>query len=59
MQAPIDKKGANFFLNQNSHEPVTEPNAINIYLITSIALLTPNLQKKKGAPPWPDFLLLA
>jgi ferredoxin len=25
MQAPIDKKGADFFLNQNSREPVTEP----------------------------------
>jgi len=25
MQAPIDKKGAYFFLNQNSREPVTEP----------------------------------
>jgi ferredoxin len=25
MQAPIDKKGAHFFLNQNSREPVTEP----------------------------------
>jgi hypothetical protein len=25
MQAPIDKKGAEFFLNQNSREPVTEP----------------------------------
>ena len=26
MQAPIDKEGAEFFLNQNSREPVTEPN---------------------------------
>ena len=25
MQAPIDQKGAYFFLNQNSREPVTEP----------------------------------
>jgi hypothetical protein len=25
LQAPIDKKGAYFFLNQNSREPVTEP----------------------------------
>jgi hypothetical protein len=25
MQAPIDKEGAEFFLNQNSREPVTEP----------------------------------
>jgi ferredoxin len=25
MQAPIDKEGAHFFLNQNSREPVTEP----------------------------------
>jgi ferredoxin len=25
MQAPIDKAGAEFFLNQNSREPVTEP----------------------------------
>ena len=25
MQAPIDKKGATYFLNQNSREPVTEP----------------------------------
>jgi ferredoxin len=25
MQAPIDKQGAKFFLNQNSREPVTEP----------------------------------
>jgi ferredoxin len=25
MQAPINKKGAKFFLNQNSREPVTEP----------------------------------
>ena len=25
MEAPIDKKGAKFFLNQNSREPVTEP----------------------------------
>ena len=25
MQAPIDKQGAYFFLNQNSREPVTEP----------------------------------
>jgi ferredoxin len=25
MEAPIDKKGAEFFLNQNSREPVTEP----------------------------------
>jgi len=25
LQAPIDKKGAKFFLNQNSREPVTEP----------------------------------
>jgi ferredoxin len=25
MQAPIDKEGAAFFLNQNSREPVTEP----------------------------------
>ncbi len=25
LQAPMDKKGAEFFLNQNSREPVTEP----------------------------------
>jgi hypothetical protein len=25
MQAPIDKQGAYFFLNQNSREPVNEP----------------------------------
>ncbi len=25
MEAPIDKKGAEFFVNQNSREPVTEP----------------------------------
>jgi len=25
MQAPVDKQGAEFFLNQNSREPVTEP----------------------------------
>ena len=25
MQAPIDKQGAEFFVNQNSREPVTEP----------------------------------
>jgi ferredoxin len=25
LQAPIDKRGAQFFLNQNSREPVTEP----------------------------------
>ena len=25
MEAPIDKMGAEFFLNQNSREPVTEP----------------------------------
>jgi len=25
MQAPIDKQGAHFYLNQNSREPVTEP----------------------------------
>jgi hypothetical protein len=25
LQAPIDKKGAKFFINQNSREPVTEP----------------------------------
>jgi len=25
MEAPIDKEGADFFLNQNSREPVTEP----------------------------------
>lgn len=25
MQAPVDKEGAEFFLNQNSREPVTEP----------------------------------
>ncbi len=28
MQAPIDKQGAEFFLNQNSREPVTEPDAM-------------------------------
>jgi Fe-S oxidoreductase len=28
MQAPIDKKGAEFFLNQNSREPVTEPDEL-------------------------------
>ena len=28
MQAPIDKKGAYFFLNQNSREPVTEPDEL-------------------------------
>jgi hypothetical protein len=25
MEAPIDKEGAEFFVNQNSREPVTEP----------------------------------
>ncbi len=25
MQAPVNKEGAEFFLNQNSREPVTEP----------------------------------
>ena len=25
MEAPVDKEGAEFFLNQNSREPVTEP----------------------------------
>jgi hypothetical protein len=25
LQAPMDKQGAEFFLNQNSREPVTEP----------------------------------
>ena len=28
MQAPIDKGGAEFFLNQNSREPVTEPDEL-------------------------------
>jgi ferredoxin len=28
MEAPIDKKGAEFFLNQNSREPVTEPDEL-------------------------------
>jgi len=28
MQAPIDKQGAYFFLNQNSREPVTEPDEL-------------------------------
>jgi len=28
MQAPIDKMGAEFFLNQNSREPVTEPDEL-------------------------------
>ena len=28
MQAPIDKEGAKFFLNQNSREPVTEPDEL-------------------------------
>ena len=28
MQAPIDKEGAEFFLNQNSREPVTEPDEL-------------------------------
>jgi heterodisulfide reductase subunit C len=28
MQAPIDKPGAEFFLNQNSREPVTEPDEL-------------------------------
>jgi len=28
MQAPIDKVGAEFFLNQNSREPVTEPDEL-------------------------------
>jgi ferredoxin len=28
MQAPIDKQGARFFLNQNSREPVTEPDEL-------------------------------
>jgi len=28
MTAPIDKKGAEFFLNQNSREPVTEPDEL-------------------------------
>jgi len=28
LQAPVDKKGAEFFLNQNSREPVTEPDEL-------------------------------
>ncbi len=28
MQAPIDKQGAEFFMNQNSREPVTEPDEL-------------------------------
>jgi hypothetical protein len=28
LQAPIDKEGAHFFLNQNSREPVTEPDEL-------------------------------
>ncbi len=28
MEAPIDKEGAHFFLNQNSREPVTEPDEL-------------------------------
>ncbi len=28
MEAPIDKQGAHFFLNQNSREPVTEPDEL-------------------------------
>jgi len=28
MEAPIDKQGAGFFLNQNSREPVTEPDEL-------------------------------
>jgi hypothetical protein len=28
MQAPIDKQGAEFFVNQNSREPVTEPDEL-------------------------------
>jgi len=28
MKAPIDKQGAEFFLNQNSREPVTEPDEL-------------------------------
>jgi hypothetical protein len=28
MTAPIDKQGAEFFLNQNSREPVTEPDEL-------------------------------
>ncbi len=28
MQAPIDKEGAEFFVNQNSREPVTEPDEL-------------------------------
>jgi len=28
MQAPIDKEGVEFFLNQNSREPVTEPDEL-------------------------------
>ncbi len=28
MQVPIDKQGANSFLNQNSREPATEPDAM-------------------------------
>lgn len=28
MEAPIDKQGAEFFLNQNSREPVTEPDEL-------------------------------
>ncbi|CAN2040544.1 hypothetical protein GMMP15_1860018 [Candidatus Magnetomoraceae bacterium gMMP-15] len=28
LQAPIDKQGAHFFLNQNSREPVTEPDEL-------------------------------
>ena len=28
LEAPIDKQGAEFFLNQNSREPVTEPDEL-------------------------------
>jgi hypothetical protein len=28
MEAPIDKQGAEFFVNQNSREPVTEPDEL-------------------------------
>lgn len=35
MKAPIDKEGAEFFLNQNSREPVTEPDELVPLWITA------------------------
>ena len=43
MQAPIDKKGAEFFLNQNSREPVTEPDE----------MVPPPHRQKRGLIPRP------